>query len=76
MQRPTGTWLSKDSNMLKLQERTKPYTPLKDTCVKLEESWMIWFPLTHAILFGVGDESSQGSLCIGRVSLLNVRVST
>ena len=59
-----------------LQERTKPYTPLKDTCVKLEESWMIWFPLTHAILFGVGDESSQGSLCIGRVSLLNVRVST
>ena len=80
VQRPTGTWLSKDSNMLKLQERTKPYTPLKDTCVKLEESWIIWFPLTHA-KFSLGlvmnlAKVCQGSLCIGRVSLLNVRVST
>ena len=76
MQRPTGTWLSKHSNMSKLQESTKPYTLLQDQCVEREESEIIEFPLPHAVLLGVGDESSQGSLCIGRVSLFNVRVVT
>ena len=79
MQRPTGTWLSKDTNMLKLQESTNPYTPSKDPCVEREESWIIWFPVTHAVHMQISlglVMNLAKVLCIGHVSLFNVCAST